>query len=78
MNPTPFAFLVRLGRWLIGRDGLGYVEHWTPARAREYERQNRIAEGRVVEPTYTWPRRFAEAAEAARRRRQLRSVRRSA
>lgn len=51
--------------WLLGRPPLGYIEHWTPDRAKVYEREMHTRLGRVVEPRYTW---HAQLLKAKRRK----------
>ena len=44
--------------WLLGRTPLGTVDHWTPERARHYERLTYRYLGIRPEPVYPWARKF--------------------
>ena len=53
-----------------------HIDHWTPQRAQQAEREMLIAEGRVIEPNYLWSAvaQQHEAAAAVNRERASRGI----
>ena len=53
-----------------------HIDHWTPQRAQQAEREMLIAEGRVIEPHYLWSAvaQQHEAAAAVNRERASRGI----
>ena len=53
-----------------------HIDHWTPQRAQQAEREMLIADGRVIEPHYLWSAvaQQHEAAAAVNRERASRGI----
>lgn len=69
---------MRLLQWLLGRDPLGSLEHWTPERAKHYERETLARLGRIAEPHYDWHAKWLKAERRKRGNQSTLAFKRSA